>query len=119
MYSYDRNKTAGGKSYADFQKACDNAFWADVAKRLKPMHRGVEFRLAGLSVPFLIFEGFDSSDMSIDGHAALILLDRNTVKLSIDFTSAYSGKGQREHTFKSGELDTDVAAKMISEVVGR
>lgn len=113
--TYDR--TASGQSFADFQKKAEADFWEAVATKVNSRQRYTKVRVhPGVSLPFLVIEGTDSSDIPVDGHAALILGDNHEVRVSVDMKGAYPAR--RDVKFKTGELTTDLAAAIVLEVLG-
>lgn len=118
MYTYQR-KIASSNSYSEYQKQADLSFWEAVAKKVNSKQRYAKATTKnGVSVSFLEFEGVDVSDISLSGHASLILVDSNTVKVFVKYDSGWKGQDEKTHTFKSGVLTTDLASDLILEVIG-
>jgi hypothetical protein len=116
----DALRKASGNSYADFQRKGELAFWGEVAQKINSKQRYSKARVKdGVGVAFLIFEGTDSSDITLEGHAGLVLLDSNTIKVFVSSDSVYRGRGENEQTFKSGVLTTELVADMVLEFIVR
>jgi hypothetical protein len=117
----DALRKASGNSYADFQRKGELAFWGEVAQKINSKQRYSKARVATptSSLAFLIFEGTDSSDITLEGHAGLVLLDSNTIKVFVSSDSVYRGRGENEQTFKSGVLTTELVADMVLEFIVR
>jgi hypothetical protein len=112
------NRSASGKSFADFQKKAEELFWSEVAAQVNSKQKYAEAKVKwGLSVVFLTFEGVDASDMALDGYASLITLENHNVKLVVTKDSAYTGHGEVERVFKTGVLTTSLAADIIQEFI--
>jgi hypothetical protein len=115
--TYDRR--AAKNTYSDFLKRAEFDFLDGAAKVINGKQKYIKAKVdKGVSMSFLTFEGQDKSDFNLEGSVAVILQTNYDVLLTMQFTSAMTGRGQEERKVKVGELNQDFIVNLVLSRLG-
>lgn len=114
--TFDR-RNASGKTLSHFLRDAEVNFLKEVVKALGKLNwaeagRPMDFDVHPGVAPMLTFEGYDTSDHSVNGWVALIVHDVD-VKVHMQVVHAMSGRKEDVIKMKTGEVTPDLVAKRL------